>query len=339
MSYLNFTKTHNLVAFLEKPTESEGFEEIIGFLNASYIRYALTINPTIFTSCIKKFWATTKVKTVNGEVQIQALVDGKKVIITELSVRRDLQFADENGTECLLNATIFAELERMGSPTRTHNYSTINITTQRKQKSRRTKRQDTELHQSSSPAEPVADEPINEENVPTPTYDPLLSETTKTTQAQEIDNDVEVTFIDDTQERFGDTQMFDTYVFDSEEVFAGKDMAKKEVNVVEKEVSTADPITTAGEVVTTVEVEVSDAPTTTTTTIESNEATTTRTTTTTPAAPKPPHDKGKGILVEDPMVEKKKPMKKLEQIRLDKEPAFKLQAEEEEEERLARIKA
>ncbi|GJX56587.1 hypothetical protein Tco_0286484 [Tanacetum coccineum] len=43
------------------------------------------------------------------------LVDGKKVIVTEASVRRDLQLADENGTECLPNATIFAELERMGS--------------------------------------------------------------------------------------------------------------------------------------------------------------------------------------------------------------------------------
>ncbi|GJU83699.1 putative reverse transcriptase domain-containing protein [Tanacetum coccineum] len=61
-----------------------------------------------------KFWATAKAKTVNGEVQIQALVDGKKVIITETSVRRALQLKDAEGTECLPNATIFAELERMG---------------------------------------------------------------------------------------------------------------------------------------------------------------------------------------------------------------------------------
>ncbi|GJS33296.1 retrovirus-related pol polyprotein from transposon TNT 1-94 [Tanacetum coccineum] len=38
--------------------------------------------------------ATAKVKTVNGEVQLQALVDGKKVIITETSVRRDLQLEE-----------------------------------------------------------------------------------------------------------------------------------------------------------------------------------------------------------------------------------------------------
>ncbi|GJW04583.1 hypothetical protein Tco_1563439 [Tanacetum coccineum] len=41
-----------------------------------------------------QFWATTKVKTVNEEVQIQALMDKKKVIITETSVRSDLQLED-----------------------------------------------------------------------------------------------------------------------------------------------------------------------------------------------------------------------------------------------------
>ncbi|GKE09387.1 hypothetical protein Tco_1412938 [Tanacetum coccineum] len=65
----------------------------------------------------EQFWATEKVKTVNEEVQIQALVDKKKVIITETSIRRDLQLADENGTECLPNATIFAELERISAKT------------------------------------------------------------------------------------------------------------------------------------------------------------------------------------------------------------------------------
>ncbi|GKE64955.1 hypothetical protein Tco_1519116, partial [Tanacetum coccineum] len=59
------------------------------------------------------FWATAKTKTVNGEVQIQALVDGKKVIVIKTSVRRALQLKDAEGTECLPNATIFAKLERM----------------------------------------------------------------------------------------------------------------------------------------------------------------------------------------------------------------------------------
>ncbi|GKC38911.1 hypothetical protein Tco_1051295, partial [Tanacetum coccineum] len=51
-------------------------------------------------------------------------------------------------------------------------------------------------------------------------------------------------------------------------------------------------------------------------------------------------DKDKGIMIEEPVVDQVKPMKRLEQIRLDEELAFKLQAEEEEEEeRLSREKA
>ncbi|GKB45567.1 hypothetical protein Tco_0896320, partial [Tanacetum coccineum] len=58
--------------------------------------------------------ATAKVKTVNGEVQIQDLVDKKKVIMTEISVRSDLQLEDAEGTECLPSATIFEQLTLMG---------------------------------------------------------------------------------------------------------------------------------------------------------------------------------------------------------------------------------
>ncbi|GJR42988.1 hypothetical protein Tco_1311091 [Tanacetum coccineum] len=115
MSTLTFADTHNIVAFLEKPvTESEGIHEIIDFLNANQIHYALTVNPTIYTSCIEQFWATAKAKTVNGERQLQALVDKKKVIITETSIRSDLHLEDAGGIDCLPTATIFEELARMG---------------------------------------------------------------------------------------------------------------------------------------------------------------------------------------------------------------------------------
>ncbi|GJT10221.1 ribonuclease H-like domain, reverse transcriptase, RNA-dependent DNA polymerase [Tanacetum coccineum] len=113
MTTLKFADTHNMVAFLSKPAESEGFEQIVDFLNAHTIKYALTINPTIYTSCIEQFWATVKAKTVNGEVQLQALVDGKKITITESIVRRDLQLEDAEGVDCLPNATIFKQLTLM----------------------------------------------------------------------------------------------------------------------------------------------------------------------------------------------------------------------------------
>ncbi|GJT08123.1 hypothetical protein Tco_0842585 [Tanacetum coccineum] len=114
MSAPKFADSHNMVAFLAKPTESDGFEQILDFLNVNPIKYALTVNPTIYTLCIEQFWATAKVETVNGEVQLQALVYGKKVIITETSVRRNLQLEDAEGIECLPDADIFEQLTLIG---------------------------------------------------------------------------------------------------------------------------------------------------------------------------------------------------------------------------------
>nr|GEV48395.1 hypothetical protein [Tanacetum cinerariifolium] len=44
---------------------------------------------------------------------IMSLVDGKKVIVNEESIRRDLRLDDAEGTACLPNAAIFEELARM----------------------------------------------------------------------------------------------------------------------------------------------------------------------------------------------------------------------------------
>ncbi|GKB37296.1 hypothetical protein Tco_0882238 [Tanacetum coccineum] len=51
--------------------------------------------------------------TVNRVRQLQALVDKKRVIVTESSIRRDLHLDDAEGTNCLPTATIFEELARM----------------------------------------------------------------------------------------------------------------------------------------------------------------------------------------------------------------------------------
>ncbi|GJW60330.1 hypothetical protein Tco_0109665 [Tanacetum coccineum] len=100
MANLEFCDKHNMVAYLKKPTGSEGFQEIVDFLNGSHIRYALTKNPTIYVSLIKKFWQTATVRTVdNGEQEITATVDGKEFTITEASVRRHLQLADVDAEE------------------------------------------------------------------------------------------------------------------------------------------------------------------------------------------------------------------------------------------------
>nr|GEV78035.1 retrovirus-related Pol polyprotein from transposon TNT 1-94 [Tanacetum cinerariifolium] len=60
------------------------------------------------------FFLGLQAKTVNGDGQLQALVDGKKVIRTESTIRRDLQLEDAEGVDCLPNAFIFKHLTLIG---------------------------------------------------------------------------------------------------------------------------------------------------------------------------------------------------------------------------------
>nr|GEX08017.1 putative ribonuclease H-like domain-containing protein [Tanacetum cinerariifolium] len=64
-----------------------------------------TALPTLLT--------TLKIKTVNDDVRLQALIDRKKVVITEAYIRHDLKLNDAEGTSCLPNAIIFEEFARM----------------------------------------------------------------------------------------------------------------------------------------------------------------------------------------------------------------------------------
>nr|GEW90806.1 ribonuclease H-like domain-containing protein [Tanacetum cinerariifolium] len=128
--------------------------------------------------------------TINGEAQLQALVDGKKVIITESTIRRDLQLEDAEGVDCLPNATIFEQLTLMGQLEEMSNHNKIYVTSShtkkifgnmrrvgkdfsgrvtplfpimmKKSKSRRTKKKDTKVPQLSVPTS-VADKAVNKE--------------------------------------------------------------------------------------------------------------------------------------------------------------------------------
>ncbi|GKB15800.1 hypothetical protein Tco_0849723 [Tanacetum coccineum] len=85
-----------MVAYMEKSIEHADFKEIVDFLNASPIKYALTESPTIYVSYIEQFWSTAKIKIVINERQIRTKVDGKTIVISKSSVRRDLQFNDDD---------------------------------------------------------------------------------------------------------------------------------------------------------------------------------------------------------------------------------------------------
>ncbi|GJW71391.1 hypothetical protein Tco_0128308 [Tanacetum coccineum] len=226
--------------------------------------------------------------------------------------------------------------------------------------------------------EPITDEAANEEHVPIHSNDPLLSgkdrlklnelmelctnlsqrvldlENIKTSQAAEIaklkervkklerrnksrtlglkrlrkvgrsaqvvsSEDEEVTLVDEAQKRIDDNLMFDTGVFDKQEVEVEKVVSTAEVTIASATTTTIDELTLAQTLI-----KIKAA--------KPKVVTTAATTTTTVAK-----DKGKGK-----MVEPEKPLKKKDQILVDEEIAQRLQeelqAELEEEERLARQK-
>nr|GFC81123.1 hypothetical protein [Tanacetum cinerariifolium] len=165
-----------------------------------------------------------------------------------------------------------------------------------------------------------------------------------------INQDMEITLVDDTQGRMNEKYMFKVNDIDGNEVVVGvaaSEKVEQSVKVIEKEVSTADLVTTTGEVVTTA---------------AKPRAITTTAKTVTSAGTRP---KEKGIVIQEPsetpspkpidssqqssktknkakMIEAEKPLKRKENIMIDEEVARNLkaqmQAELEEERRLARQK-
>ncbi|GJS93372.1 ribonuclease H-like domain-containing protein [Tanacetum coccineum] len=114
-----------MVAYLQKLEGSEGFHQIIDFLNSSHIQYTLTENPTIYVSFIKQFWRIATARTsANREVGITATIDRKlKVLVTEASIRRPPKLEDSKGLKSLHTTEFFEQLALIRTyptPTLTH---------------------------------------------------------------------------------------------------------------------------------------------------------------------------------------------------------------------------
>nr|GEV52707.1 ribonuclease H-like domain-containing protein [Tanacetum cinerariifolium] len=353
--------------FSLKLTESEGFEQIIDFLNASYVKYALTINPTVYNSCIEQFWAIAKVKNVNGEAQLQVLVDKKKVIITKASIRRDLRFEDEGRVDCLSNEVIFEQLILMGSTmafaiiclaiNEKFNFSKYifdnmvldleEAKTAQAKEIAGLKKKVKKLEQkrkSRTLGIKVLRKAGSARRVESLTKASLGDQEVASKQRRMIDNidqDIEITLVDDTQGRINKEDMFRIHDLDGDEVVVDvstSENVEQSVKVIEKEVSTADLVTTAGYYnycynsysVGTRPKEKG---------IVMQEPSKTPSPKLIISSQKPSQDKDKG---KGKMVEPKNPLKRKDQIMIDEEVAKNLeaqmQAELEEEERLARLK-
>nr|GEX02295.1 hypothetical protein [Tanacetum cinerariifolium] len=241
---------------------------------------------------------TTKVKNINGEAKLHAKVDGKKVVISEASIKRDLQFGDK-GDEDLPKDTV---------PIHFNDPPLLKFNTLRSGEDRLKLKELMELC--------------------TKLFDKVLNlETTKTAQAKEIANlkkrfkrlekkrklrthglkrlykgrisdidsnqDIYLVNVHKDEDIFGVNDQDDTSMFDADKDLQGKEVVVKEVNAA---TSTSKP--KAKRIVMQ----------------EPSEATTTII-----IPPVKVQDKGKRIMVEPEM-----PLKKKAQISLDEEYAFKL---------------
>nr|GEX23470.1 hypothetical protein [Tanacetum cinerariifolium] len=114
MARLAFCEYHNMIAILDKYEHNVDFSQIVDFVEASHLRYALTLNPTVNISHIRQFWSTARVETSDEETKILATVDGKPRTISESSIRRNLKLKDEAGISSLSDAELFENLTLMG---------------------------------------------------------------------------------------------------------------------------------------------------------------------------------------------------------------------------------
>ncbi|GJV54810.1 hypothetical protein Tco_1455815 [Tanacetum coccineum] len=113
MSKLAFYEYHNMVAILEKTEHNTDFHQIVDFLEASPLRYALLVRPTIYVSHIRQFWSTARIETADVETHIIAKINGKQVTVSESPIRRKLQLKDKEGICDLPDTDLFTNLSRM----------------------------------------------------------------------------------------------------------------------------------------------------------------------------------------------------------------------------------
>ncbi|GJS58288.1 uncharacterized mitochondrial protein-like protein [Tanacetum coccineum] len=244
-------------------------------------------------------------KTINGEEQLHALVDGKKIIITESFVRRDLQLADEEARKRVL------DLEKRKT---TQDNKIVSLKRRVKKLEKKNRSRTHKLERLYKVGLTARVESSDDE-------ESLGEDASKQGRIDAIDADEKITLVS---------------VHDIN-VSAGEEVALEVVEVINiakliidaAQVSATGDIVSAASVATTV-----SAATTTTATINTVDDITLAQALEEMKSIKP---NKKGIVIQE--LEPVKPMKKKDQISLDEETALNLQAKFDEEERLARKKA
>ncbi|GJV11313.1 hypothetical protein Tco_1352854 [Tanacetum coccineum] len=114
MANIRTCNKHNMIACVEKTAQNADFYQIIDFLTGCSINYSLLVDPDLIGPWLQQFWATASLKVINDVPHIRAKVAGKKILISEATIRADLLFDDENGVDCFPRQVIWDLLRDIG---------------------------------------------------------------------------------------------------------------------------------------------------------------------------------------------------------------------------------
>nr|GEX86021.1 putative reverse transcriptase, RNA-dependent DNA polymerase [Tanacetum cinerariifolium] len=267
-------------------------------LKVNVAKHKLTT--AVYTSCIEQFWATAKhldggVKFLMYPRFVQVFLDNqvegmdRHNVIFVISSHTKKVFAnmkregkDFSGRVTPLFQSMMVQLpEDMGEgskmPTDPHHTSIVTQPSssqpQKKQKSKRKQRKEIKV---SLPSSEIPNEEVTlrlkrlrkvgiARRVESSTKASLGNQEDASKQGRmidSIDQDVKITLVNETQRRMNKEDMFGVNDLDGDEDVTAGENVEQIAKVAKKEVSIADPVSTAGEVVTTASVEIATAATT-----------------------------------------------------------------------------
>ncbi|GJY34341.1 ribonuclease H-like domain-containing protein [Tanacetum coccineum] len=103
---INVVKVHtddNVADLLTKGFDLARFNFLVGL-----------VDPDLIGPWLQQFWATASLRVINDVPHIRAMVAGKKILISEETIRADLLFDDANGVDCFPKQVIWDLLRDIG---------------------------------------------------------------------------------------------------------------------------------------------------------------------------------------------------------------------------------
>ncbi|GJQ96964.1 hypothetical protein Tco_0008103 [Tanacetum coccineum] len=114
MANIRTCNKHNMIACVEKTAHNADFYQIIDYLTGCSINYSLLVDPDLIGPWLQQFWATASLRVINEVPHIRAMVAGKRILISEETIRADLLFDDADGVDCFPKQVLWDSLRDIG---------------------------------------------------------------------------------------------------------------------------------------------------------------------------------------------------------------------------------